>query len=83
MPSSPSGSPQAVNDANIQYRLLSHQIRVTEADLAHAQRRKRWSNITLVLGPCLLVVLFELYWVLRGHVRLMEAIYIPGGLLAV
>jgi hypothetical protein len=36
-----------------------------------------------VLGPCLLVALFELYWVLRGHDRLMEAIYIPGGLLAV
>ena len=45
--------------------------------------RRRWSNITLALGPFLLVVLFELYWVLRGHDRLMEAIYIPVGLLAV
>jgi hypothetical protein len=63
--------------------VLNHEIRNTEAALALAEWRRRWSNITLVLGPCLLVVLFELYWVLRGHNRLMEGIYIPGGLLAV
>lgn len=83
MAPSPSGPPRAVQDPNTQLRLLSHQIRVTESDLAIAQRRRRWSNITLVLGPFLLIVLFELYWVLRGHDRLMEAIYIPGGLLSV
>jgi len=83
MASSRSSLLQAVNDANTQYRLLNHQIRVAEANLALARRRRRWSNITLVLGPFLLVVLFELYWVLRGHDRLMEAIYIPAGLLAV
>jgi hypothetical protein len=83
MPSRPIEPPQAVNDSNTHYRLLSHQIRRVEASLALAQRRRRWSNIALILGPFLLVVLFELYWVLRGHNRLMEAIYIPGGLLAV
>jgi hypothetical protein len=36
-----------------------------------------------MLGPCLLIVLFELNWVLRANDRLMEAIYIPGGLLSV
>lgn len=83
MATNPNRPPQAVNDPNTQYRLLSHEIRIAEADLAFAQRRRRWSNITLVLGPCLLVVLFELYWILHGHNRLMAAIYIPGGLLAV
>jgi hypothetical protein len=67
MASSRSSLLPAVNDANTQYRLLNHQIRVAEANLALAQRRRRWSNITLALGPFLLVVLFELYWVLRGR----------------
>ena len=83
MATNPNRPPQAVNDPNTQYRLLSHEIRIAEADLAFAKRRRRWSNITLVLGPCMLVVLFELYWVLHGHNRLIAAIYIPGGLLAV
>lgn len=83
MPPSLSRSPQAVDDPNTQHRLLTHEIRIAEANLALAQRRRRWSNITLALGPCLLVVLFELYWVLRGHNRLMAAIYIPGGILSV
>jgi hypothetical protein len=83
MPPSRSGLPQTANDANTQHRLLTHEIRIAEAALALAQRRRRWSNISLALGPCLLVVLFELYWVIRGSDRLMEAIYIPAGLLAI
>ncbi len=53
MPSSPNRPPQAVDDPNTQHRLLTHEIRVTEADLALAQRRRRWSNITLVFGAML------------------------------
>jgi hypothetical protein len=83
MPPSPTRPSQVVSDPNTQHRLLTHEIRIAEADLALARRRRRWSNITLALGPCLLVVLFELYWILQGHDRLMEAVYIPAGLLAV
>ena len=74
--------PKQVNDPNAQIDYWSHEIRIAEADLALAQRRRRWSNITLVLSPMyLLVVLFELYWVLRADAtRLMAAIYIPAGL---
>jgi hypothetical protein len=82
MPPSPSVPDQAVNDANAQHRLLSHQIRVAESHLRLAQRRRRWSNIALVLGPGLLVILFELHWALQGRESLSEAIYIPGLLLA-
>lgn len=71
--------PLEAEDANTQLRLLTHEIRIAEASLALAQRRRRLSNLTLVFGPFLLVVLFELYWVLRGHDTLIEAIYIPGG----
>jgi hypothetical protein len=83
MPASRNQPPLEAEDANTQLRLLTHKIRIAEASLALARRRRRLSNVTLVFGPFLLVVLFELYWVLRGHETLMEAIYIPGGLLAI
>ena len=70
-------------DPNTQLLLISHEIRETESDLNIARTRQRLSNVSLVLGPVLLVVLFELFWFLRGHRNLMLAIYIPGGLLAV
>lgn len=70
-------------DANDHLRRVTHQIRVADSDLAHARYRKRLSNVTLMLGPVLLVLLFEVNWVLRGHDGLMEASYVPGGVLAV
>lgn len=70
-------------DANDHLREITHKIRVAESDLAYARYRKRLSNVTLMLGPVLLVILFEVNWVLRGHDRLIAAIYIPGGALAV
>lgn len=63
--------------------MKSHEIRVAESHLRIAQRRRRQSNIAIMLGPVLIVMLFELHWVLQGHISLSEAIYIPGGVLAV
>lgn len=83
MPSSRNQPPLEAEDANTQLRLLTHETRIAEASLALGRRRRRLSNVTLFFGPFLLVVLFELYWVLRGHDTLMEAIYITGGLLAI
>lgn len=83
MPPSQSAPQQSVSDTQEQHRILSHQIRVAESDLRTAQRRRHQSNITLILGPVLAVVLFELYWALRGHTRLMAAIYTPGVILVV
>lgn len=83
MPPSTGNLSQRAEDANTKLRVLSHQIRVTEAHLAQAERRRRRSNVALALGPVLLIVLFELYFFLRGHTRLIQAIYIPCGLLAV
>jgi hypothetical protein len=71
------------SDSNDQLRLKNHEIRITETHLARAKRRKQWSNISLILGPVLLGILFELFWVLRGHQRLILAIYIPGGILSI
>lgn len=82
MPPSPSVQTAQLEDANNELRKLSHQIRITEAHLNLAKSRRRWSNITLASGPALLVILFELYWIVRGHERLLLAIYIPCGILA-
>jgi hypothetical protein len=62
--------------------LKSHEIRVAESHLKKAQQRRRQSNIEIILGPVLIVILFELHWVLPSHASLSEAIYVPGGLLA-
>src|SRR5258708_12006400 len=83
MPPSQNRPQLSAADANVQHRLKSREIRVTEAQLRTAQRRRRQSNIAIVLGPVLIVVLFELHWVLQGHTSLSEAVYIPGGALAV
>jgi hypothetical protein len=69
-------------DPNTQLRLITHRVRVTASHLENARMRKRLSNISLVLGPVLGIVLFELYWLLRGHRNLMAAVYVPGVLLA-
>ena len=83
MPPSQSRPQLSAVDANDQHRLKSHEIRVAESDLRKAQRRRRQSNIAIVLGPVLIAILFELHWPLQGHTSLSEAIYIPGGVLAV
>jgi hypothetical protein len=70
-------------DANTQHRLKSHEIRITESHLKKAKLRRRQSNIAIALGPVLIVILFELHWALLSRISLSEAIYVPGGLLAI
>jgi hypothetical protein len=82
MPPSDEQWQMSATDANTQHRLTSHEIRVTESHLKKAQQRRRRSNISIFLGPVLIVILFELHWPLLGHASLIEAIYVPGGLLA-
>lgn len=83
MPPSQNRPQISATDANTQHRLKSHEIRVTESHLKKAQQRRRQSNIAIVLGPVLIVILFELHWALLSRISLSEAIYVPGGLLAV
>jgi hypothetical protein len=83
MPPSQNRPQMSAADANAQHRLKSHEIRVTESHLKKAQQRRRQSNIAIVLGPVLIAILFELHWALLSHISLSEAIYVPGGLLAV
>jgi hypothetical protein len=82
MPPSQNRPQMSAADANAQHRLKSHEIRVTESHLKKAQQRRRQSNIAIILGPVLIVILFELHWALLNRVSLSEAIYVPGGLLA-
>jgi hypothetical protein len=82
MPPSQNRPQMSAADANAQHRLKSHEIRVTQSHLKKAQQRRRQSNIAIILGPVLIVILFELHWALLNRVSLSEAIYVPGGLLA-
>ncbi|WP_201787123.1 SLATT domain-containing protein [Actinoplanes sp. TFC3] len=61
-----------------QLLLLSHQIRETDHALAVARRRSRWSNIAMLLGPLLGLVLYAMAWVPLIPKRVLIAIYIPA-----
>jgi hypothetical protein len=69
---------QLSSDANEQLLTLNHAIRQTEASLANARRRRRWSNLSLIFGPVLLVLLYGLLWIPHIDRRLLIAIYIPS-----
>jgi hypothetical protein len=69
-------------DANDQLLLLNHEIRQTESYLATARRRRQQSNISLALGPVVLVILYGLWWIPAiGH-HLLLVIYVPAVLAA-
>jgi hypothetical protein len=57
---------------------LNHRIRETEHALAVARRRKRWSNLSLFLGPLLAVVLYAIPWLPAVPRAVVIAAYIPA-----
>ncbi len=57
---------------------LAHQIRITEHKIAVARRRHRWSNMTLVFGPVLLVAMYAIAWLPWVNQKILTAIYIPA-----
>lgn len=69
--------------ANEQLLTLNHEIRQTEAHLEIARRRKRWSNLSLIFGPALIIVLYGTWWIPNINHRLLIIIYIPAGAIAV
>ncbi|GAB3649179.1 SLATT domain-containing protein [Glycomyces tarimensis] len=42
---------------------MSHHLRVTEHHLRVAQSRRRWSNISLVFGPVMIILLYTMWWI--------------------
>jgi hypothetical protein len=72
----------SADDANDQLLLLNHEIRQTESHLATARRRRRQSNVSLVLGPVVLVVLYALWWIPGISRHLLVIIYVPSVLAA-
>ncbi|WP_406104042.1 SLATT domain-containing protein [Micromonospora globbae] len=57
--------------------LLNHEIRQTEHALDKARRRHRWSNISMVFGPVLLVVIYALAWIPWWSSDLKKIVLIP------
>lgn len=64
-------------DPNAQLLILNHEIRQTESYLAIARRRRRWSNLSLIFGPALLILLYGVFWIPNIDRRTLIAIYIP------
>lgn len=63
--------------ANAQLLTLNHEIRQTESYLEIARRRRRWSNLSLIFGPALLILLYGVFWIPHIERRALIAIYLP------
>lgn len=63
--------------------LLRHQIRLVDKDLKTAHIRRKWSNISLLLGPVFIVALYTMWWIPFLEYATKWAITIPAGLLSV
>jgi hypothetical protein len=63
--------------ANTQLLTLNHEIRQTESYLEIARRRRRWSNLSLIFGPALLILLYGVFWIPHIERRTLIAIYLP------
>lgn len=61
---------------NDQVLLLNHEIRQLEHAVNVARRRRKWSNLSLIFGPILLIILYVAYWLPIDR-RIIVAIYIP------
>jgi MFS family permease len=63
---------------NDQLLTLNHQIREIEHSLNIARQRRRWSNLSLVFGPILGVILYSMLWIPWISREIIWAIYIPA-----
>jgi hypothetical protein len=63
--------------ANEQLLTLNHEIRQTESHLSIARRRRRWSNLSLIFGPALAIVLYGIIWIPHISHRVILAVYLP------
>jgi hypothetical protein len=69
--------------ANEQLLTLNHEIRLTESHLEKAKQRRRQSNLALIFGPALLIVLYGLWWIPHISHHLLLVIYAPSVLISV
>jgi hypothetical protein len=67
-----------VATVNEQLLTLNHEIRQTEHSLNVARGRRKWSNLSLVFGPVLMVILYAMYWIPWISREIGIAIYIPA-----
>jgi hypothetical protein len=65
------------NDMNEQLLLSNHQIRQIEHALAVARTRRRWSNLSLVFGPVLALLLYAMAWIPHISGKIILAVYLP------
>lgn len=68
----------ARRSANEQLLVLGHQIREKEHELRVARRRRSWSNLSLIFGPVVLLILYVTLWLPWMDKQVLVAVYIPG-----
>lgn len=67
-----------VSGENEKLLILNHEVREAEFALAVAQKRRRWSNVSLFLGPFIVFLLYAMLWVPWIGVTAKVAILIPA-----
>ena len=65
------------NDPNEQLLVNSHEIREIEHALRTARRRRRWSNLSLVFGPVLGILLYAMWWFPQINSTIRLAVSVP------
>lgn len=65
-------------DLQEQLRLITHQVRETEHALAVARRRRKWSNLSLIFGPLVALILYAMSWIPGINKTIITAVYIPA-----
>jgi hypothetical protein len=68
----------SVSDLNEQLLIITHQIREIEHELAVARSRRKWSNLSLVFGPILALLLYAMLWIPEIEATTIVAVYIPA-----
>jgi MFS family permease len=68
----------AVSELNEQLLVITHQIRELDHAVAVARSRRKWSNLSLVFGPLLALLLYSMLWLPQVSSTLVRAVYIPA-----
>src|SRR5215470_8890004 len=61
-----------------QLLLIDHEIRELEHSIRVARGRRKWSNLSLLFGPLLALLLYSLLWIPWITMIVVWAVYIPA-----
>jgi len=68
----------STENLNEQLLVITHEIRETDHALAVARVRRKWSNLSLIFGPVLGLLLYAMWWIPGLDRTVITAVYIPA-----